>query len=655
MNPIQAIVKGTKETVTQAAAGTYQQIRASMPSMSNAVYRMGIVGPLAQNIVSNMGDKKKSEQQDQSPASSEARAVVQSVSTLSNQMKNVVTLLTQIKMIGIAQLNAVQRASYERQRSLFEAEENRMEATLQKPGAAATPTASAAAKKGEDGFFSKVLSTIGNMPFWVQLLGAGIVGKSIWNMLDENTKKELKGAASELFQSILSPVLKSVFDTILNNPGFVAGLAAVLAPRLTSKALMGVTKFLFPSAGAAAAAGGAAAVTGAAAAASVGPAISATQTPKNVPPMMSPSPGGKLRPAHKVPPTQTPASPPTPPAPQPKAAGGLMGKLGPMLGKILAPIAATMSGLEAYNQAKEGNMLSAGLHGASAAMAMGALVPSPASPFLAAGAVLTGILGSVFGGGKKEDSSKGVEGQPPPTGTGSTSDPFAGLKMGSDTQANERTGGGATAFGVVDLAQKIQSSISGIKEFTAFNDKYHQANTPYASKHKEGLAMDFTVNDPTQSAQVAQHVTKLLNDMGLKSDQFTVRDEYKNPSAKSTAGHIHVQLKDVETANKVALQLGRSGEQLAAGAFVAPTGGALARQMATPDTAAATQVADASTSFMESLRTMMSGGGIAGGGPTVINNTSVGGGGGPALASVATPVSNEHVQYLQNARHVSVG
>lgn len=668
MNPIQAIVKGTKDTVAQAAGGMYQQIRSTIPSFSNTVYRMGIVGPLAQNIASQMGDKKTtaSPRADQEDSGNAPQQVANAVSSLSRQMKSMVSLLADIKMIGMAQLNAVQRMAVERQRALFQAEEAQMEGALQRPGAAATPTAKAD-KKDNEGFFGSVLKMVGNMPFWVQLLGAALVGKGIWNMLDQQTKDSLRAAAGEMFTSILGPLLKSVFSFVTDNPAFTAGLAALLMPGLTSKALIGISKFMFPGGAVAKAAASTAGQAGLAATGIGATAAAASQVP---PKASSPTIGGdKIKPSQRygggaqeylatlARGQQPPAPTVVPEVSQSSKATGILGKLGPMLGKILGPISAIMSGKEAYDQAKEGNMLSSGLHGASAAMALGALVPSPASPFLFAGSVLTGLIGSLFGGEKKKQaaSNPNVQGQMPATGTGSAPSPFAGLKMGSSSQASERIGGGATALGVVDLAQKIQSSISGIKEFTAFNDEFHQKNTPYASKHKEGLAMDFTVSDPNSSGQVSQHVRKLLADMGLKEGQFEVRDEYKNPSDKSTAGHIHVQLKDVETANKVAMELGRSRDQLAAASFVGPRGTMLAaNQVATPDASTAGPIADATTAVADALRAMMSGGGNAGG-TTLINSTNVGGGGGQASASVATPASADHVQYLQNARHVATG
>lgn len=109
-------------------------------------------------------------------------------------------------------------------------------------------------------------------------------------------------------------------------------------------------------------------------------------------------------------------------------------------------------------------------------------------------------------------------------------------------------GGGATNTATTQLAQVLQGQgqvPGGINRFTAFNDNYHAGSR---SKHASGLAMDFTLNDASKSAEAAEFMRSQLRKAGLKDDQFKVIDEYLNPSSRATAGHIHSQFADAAAA-----------------------------------------------------------------------------------------------------------
>jgi len=70
-----------------------------------------------------------------------------------------------------------------------------------------------------------------------------------------------------------------------------------------------------------------------------------------------------------------------------------------------------------------------------------------------------------------------------------------------------------------------------IIRFTAGNDKWHMANSDTTS-HPEGRALDITVS----KGEISNIVT-------IARRYFTyVRDEYSNPSPKSTGGHIHMNI-----------------------------------------------------------------------------------------------------------------
>lgn len=106
--------------------------------------------------------------------------------------------------------------------------------------------------------------------------------------------------------------------------------------------------------------------------------------------------------------------------------------------------------------------------------------------------------------------------------------------------------GGEVHPGVMALASKIQESISGFNRFTAFNDAYHHRVNP-GSKHAQGLAADFTIKDPSRSEEAANQIRQMLQSMGISG---RVINEYTNPSAHATGGHIHVQFDSAQEAEK---------------------------------------------------------------------------------------------------------
>jgi hypothetical protein len=79
----------------------------------------------------------------------------------------------------------------------------------------------------------------------------------------------------------------------------------------------------------------------------------------------------------------------------------------------------------------------------------------------------------------------------------------------------------------------IQDKIGGdLKHFSAFNDSYHRGPN---SLHGQGKALDFTIADPSRSADIAGMVKGIP---GVSK----VIDEYINPSGHATAGHIHAEI-----------------------------------------------------------------------------------------------------------------
>ena len=89
---------------------------------------------------------------------------------------------------------------------------------------------------------------------------------------------------------------------------------------------------------------------------------------------------------------------------------------------------------------------------------------------------------------------------------------------------------------IIELAQQVQASLPNFAYFSGFNDKFHQEKAP-GSSHTSGRAMDFALSkEPTK--EEGNEITKWLKSMGAS----VAIDEYNNPSAKATAGHIHAQI-----------------------------------------------------------------------------------------------------------------
>ncbi|RZG48063.1 phage tail family protein [Acinetobacter wuhouensis] len=110
-------------------------------------------------------------------------------------------------------------------------------------------------------------------------------------------------------------------------------------------------------------------------------------------------------------------------------------------------------------------------------------------------------------------------------------------------KSTEAYAGGKAHQGVLDLAGLIQDKFQ-ITRFTAFNDNYHKGTS---SKHAQGLALDFGLQDSSKSGQVTSDLRSMLGKNGVNAQ---VLDEYKNPSKRATGGHIHVSFNSQADADK---------------------------------------------------------------------------------------------------------
>jgi hypothetical protein len=104
-----------------------------------------------------------------------------------------------------------------------------------------------------------------------------------------------------------------------------------------------------------------------------------------------------------------------------------------------------------------------------------------------------------------------------------------GLKI----KSAEATAGGSTSEQLVGVARAIQDKLGNeLTYFSAFNDTYDKR---IGKGHKEGRALDFTISDPSKSAEIASMI-KGIPGIGY------VLDEYKNRQSSTTGGHIHAEV-----------------------------------------------------------------------------------------------------------------
>lgn len=101
-------------------------------------------------------------------------------------------------------------------------------------------------------------------------------------------------------------------------------------------------------------------------------------------------------------------------------------------------------------------------------------------------------------------------------------------------------------FVTIRMAEIANSIFATIKQrfpsykivVTAGNDKYHAKRN---SKHNRGAALDFVVLEANR--RMLDNVVGILEEYKSRFSDFGYIDEYKSPSAHSTGGHFHIDVK----------------------------------------------------------------------------------------------------------------
>ena len=120
-------------------------------------------------------------------------------------------------------------------------------------------------------------------------------------------------------------------------------------------------------------------------------------------------------------------------------------------------------------------------------------------------------------------------------------DLFSGLAPTKEKSSAIPTKAGAMNAGSFSSSFKpiatLVSQLPGFGEITGGNDSYHQRG----DAHREGRAMDVNIKGGrAASAAFAANLKQRLRDAGYNN--VFIQNEYLHPSARATAGHIHVQL-----------------------------------------------------------------------------------------------------------------
>jgi hypothetical protein len=144
--------------------------------------------------------------------------------------------------------------------------------------------------------------------------------------------------------------------------------------------------------------------------------------------------------------------------------------------------------------------------------------------------------GSTTGAAQEAAAATGASGAPAGATTMTQSGlAEAGLKLrpsGGDIQKDNAV----ISPKLIALAKKIQESIPDFGYFSGFNDKFHHS-LDYASKHTQGMALDFALQGKPSKEQ-GEEIVGDVKSMGANK----VLDEYNKPSGNATGGHIHVEI-----------------------------------------------------------------------------------------------------------------
>lgn len=456
MNPLLAVVKGISKTTEDAAKSVRRRaVESVMPNPSMA-YNLGMgIGPMLQAIVTEI--KKKDGKKDEGAAEKanvEKQVALESkkqTKLLSTQLSSMVTILKDIKNIGLVQLRNEQLKAFESRKQQYT---SKIQQILGGKETEQGPTE----KKGIFGgsFGGSMLSSLGEvLPSLLKLLVGGGAMYALWEyVFDEKTRNTIKEfvfgkdiggkSITELVTERIIGAWKASFDenplTTIVGTGIAAwatGLLGVLG--VAGKIAWGGGKLVY----------------------NIGAFVgnkAFSQTPSTIPTnTTAPPPSGSIptnQPSSTLPAKTTRTSViidpktgkgfeiqeggPTSKLPSPSAtptgevakatsmwakAGETIAKAGSVVSKALGVVGTGFSAVAAADEYKQGKNWSAGLYAASALFGTGALatglsgVLAPAAPVLGGLSLVTGTLAAITSYFEKGNTSQAKGPQPAATDT----------------------------------------------------------------------------------------------------------------------------------------------------------------------------------------------------------------------------------------------
>ena len=421
MNPIMSVVRGTAKAVDRTLSTTRNKmVEGAMPSPSMA-YNLGMgIGPLLQSIVAEMDRKTDKKEEKQAKIADKAKIENKAQSKmLASQMNTMITVLRDIKNIGLLQLRSDQQKQFEARHQEYLTKEYNEE----HPDKGSTFAS-----------LMKEKITPSNDTLTKMALGLGAAG-GIWAFLlndetkeminqslfgeDGLTKTLMKAWGSAFEQAPLLTILGTGIAAHLTGVLEMLGVAAFIAWK-GGKLVYNIGKYVGTGMALTTAAPAATAIEGAAAAGAAATAANAARAATTTPAAtMSPQVAAVAaqskalleqiemtqRGSGTTSPIQTISTAAVTATEEVATTGSkIMGSLRLVasgLSHVMGVLGIVGSGYAAYEEGKEGKTWTAGLYGSSAALGTAAIASAfgpgtqVATPFLAAGSAVTGALGFI--------------------------------------------------------------------------------------------------------------------------------------------------------------------------------------------------------------------------------------------------------------------
>jgi len=419
MNPIMSVVRGATKAVDRSVSNVRTKMMEGALPTPQAAYNLGMgIGPMLQNIVSEMKRKDSGKKEEtKTEAKIGGLESKQQLKLMTTQFNTMITVLRDIKNIGMLQLKNEQLKAFESRRQQYLSEEDREEAGS---GSLASKGSISATKTSKEKGHGLLEGT--DTGLYLKVLLGGLAAYQLWDkVLDDQTKAVI---IEKMFtgQNSLTSIVTDMWKKAYEADSTATLVGTLIAAHLTG--LLGVLGFagkvLWQGGKLVAAAGTAGMATAGVAATSAAAVAATSKTTAAVPAsvaavgaawqgMVKDNKHIQGRESGWAGETQHPGTVPTlhdaaPKAESTTAMGNLAKGLATAtrwLTKGLMGVGGIFSGMDAYDNFKEGKNVSGTINATSAALSAAALaslfVPGGQvlTPFLAAGAAATGIAGTV--------------------------------------------------------------------------------------------------------------------------------------------------------------------------------------------------------------------------------------------------------------------